>query len=185
MQTYKYHSEMKEYLYAEEAFLDPLETEQQGKPVYLLPADSTFTAPLDEKEGYAVCWNGSVWEYVEDHRQKRDKGGVPIEGTGTAYWLPEDTWQSPARYMKELGPLPEGAVTVKPEKSEKEKQLEEYQAELAEKEQWLASTDWYCVRYIDNGTPIPEDVKSKRQEARESIDILREKIAELEAKNTE
>ena len=124
MQTYRFAPDTKEYLFAEEAFLDPLETEQQGRAVYLLPADSTFTAPLDAKEGYAVCWNGTAWEYVEDHRQKRDGGGVPIEGTGTAYWLPEDTWMSSARYMKGLGPLPEGAVTVKPEKS-----LEELKAD--------------------------------------------------------
>lgn len=116
MQTYKYDHDTKEFLYSEEAYLDPLETKQQGRDVYLLPADSIFTEPLPAKDGYAVCWNGTAWEYVEDHRQKCDKGGVPIEGTGTAYWLPEDTWESEARYMKELGPLPEGAVTVKPEK---------------------------------------------------------------------
>lgn len=124
MQTYRFDQNTKEYLFSEDAFLDPLETEQQGRDVYLLPADSTFTAPLDVKEGYAVCWNGSAWEYIEDHRQKRDMGGVPIEGTGTAYWMPDDTWQTPARYMKKLGPLPEGAVTVRPKKS-----LEELKAD--------------------------------------------------------
>lgn len=116
MLSYKFDHETKEFLYSEESFLDPLETEQQGHDVYLLPADSTFTAPLDAKEGYAICWNGTEWEYQEDHRQKRDKGGVPIEGTGTAYWMPEDTWQSQPRYMKVLGPLPEKSTTVKPEK---------------------------------------------------------------------
>lgn len=37
---------------------------------------------------------------------------------GTAYWLPDegDDWQSPERYMEALGPLPAGAVTVRPEK---------------------------------------------------------------------
>lgn len=124
MLTYKYDHETKEYLFSEDAFFDPLETEQQGRDVYLLPADSTFTAPLASKEGYAVCWNGTAWEYVEDHRQKRDGGGVPIESTGTAYWLPEDTWMSPSRYMKKLGPLPEGALLERPEKS-----LEELKAD--------------------------------------------------------
>ena len=124
MQTYKYHSETKEYLYAEEAFLDPLESEQQGRDVYLLPADSTFTVPLEAKDGYAVCWNGTTWEYVEDHRQKRDMGGVPIEGTGTAYWLPGDTWETEPREMKDLGPLPDGATLDRPEKS-----LEELKAD--------------------------------------------------------
>ena len=124
MRTYKYDHDTKEYLCSEDAFIDPLETEQQGKEIYLLPADSTFTAPLDAKEGYAVCWNGSAWEYIEDHRQKLDMGGVPIEGTGTAYWLPGDTWQSQARYMKKLGPLPEGALLERPKKS-----LEELKAD--------------------------------------------------------
>ena len=124
MLIYKFDHDTKEYLFSEDAFLDPLETEQQGHAVYLLPANSTFTAPLDAKEGYAVVWNGETWEYIEDHRQNRDKGGVPIEGTGTAYWLPGDTWQSQARYMKKLGPLPEGALLERPEKS-----LEELKAD--------------------------------------------------------
>ena len=125
MQTYRFNADTKEFLYAEEAFLDPLETEQQGKEIYLLPADSTFTAPLDKKEGYAVVWNGTAWEYIEDHRQKRDMGGTIIKGTGTAYWMPDDTWLSQARYMTELGPLPEGALLEAPAKTEDELAAEE------------------------------------------------------------
>lgn len=124
MRTYKYDHDTKEYLFSEDAFIDPLETEQQGKEVYLLPADSTFTAPLNAKDDYAVCWNGTSWEYIEDHRQIRVKGGVPAEGSGTPYWMPGDTWRSPARYMKRLGPLPEGALLERPEKS-----LEELKAD--------------------------------------------------------
>lgn len=116
MQTYKYNVDTKEYLYTEEAFLDPLETEQQGQQIWLLPADSTFTEPLEQKEGYAVCWNGKAWEYIEDHRQKRDNGGVIVEGSGTPYWMPGDDYQTPARYMKELGKLPKGAILEQPEK---------------------------------------------------------------------
>lgn len=134
MQTYKYNADTKEYLYSEEAFLDPLETEAQGKPVYLLPADSTFIEPLTAKEGYAVVWSGTAWAYKEDHRQTRDKGGVPIEGTGTPYWMPGDDWQTPARYMKELGKLPEGAMLEKPEKPAEvvaEEELAQAKAERA------------------------------------------------------
>lgn len=116
MLTYKFNAQTKEFLYSEEAFLDPLETEQQGKDVYLLPADSTFTEPLEAKDGYAVVWSGKAWEYIEDHRQKRDEGGVLVEGSGTPYWMPGDAWDSPARYMTELGPLPEGALLERPEK---------------------------------------------------------------------
>lgn len=116
MQTYKYHNKTKEYLCSEPAFRDPLESKVQDKDVWLLPADSTFTAPLDPKDGYAVCWNGMAWEYIEDHRQAHDKGGVPIDGSGTPYWLDGDTWESTARYMTELGPLPTGAMLEAPAK---------------------------------------------------------------------
>lgn len=116
MQTYKFDSDTKEYLYSEETFLDPLESRLQGRDVWLLPADSTFTAPLEPRIGHAVCWNGSEWEYLEDHRQTRDKGGMIVEGSGTAYWMPGDTWDSPARYMAKPGPLPEGAMLKAPAK---------------------------------------------------------------------
>lgn len=116
MQTYKYHHNTKEYLYSENAFRDPLESKTQGRDVWLLPADSTFIEPLKVKEGYAVVWNGEAWGYVEDHRQTRDIGGVLVEGSGTPYWMPGDTYESPARYMTELGKLPESAMLTKPEK---------------------------------------------------------------------
>ena len=116
MLTYRFDENTKEFLVSEQAFLDPLESQIQNKEIYLLPANSTFTKPLDPKEGYAVVWENNEWIYKEDHRQKRDKGGVIIETSGTPYWLEGDNYLSPARYMKELGKLPEGAILVKPEK---------------------------------------------------------------------
>lgn len=116
MHTYRFDPKTKEYLYTEKAFLDPLESQAQGKPVYLLPADSTFIKPLTAKKGYTVVWNGETWEYIEDHRQKQDRNGEHLTGQGTPYWMPGDTWQTPARYMTELGKLPEGALLKKPEK---------------------------------------------------------------------
>lgn len=67
-------------------------------------------------EKQAAVWTGEGWEIEEDHRQARDKGGVVAEGSGTPYWLPGDTWQAPARYLNKLGPLPENALLIKPEK---------------------------------------------------------------------
>lgn len=34
---------------------------------------------------------------------------------------------------------------------------------------YLASTDWYIVRSLDSGKPIPDDIASARQSARDSI----------------
>lgn len=61
------------------------------------------------------------WYYIEDHRQHTDEQGV--KQGGTEYWLPSagDTWLSSPRFMEELGPLPDGFVTVRPEKPAKVK----------------------------------------------------------------
>jgi len=38
---------------------------------------------------------------------------------------------------------------------------------------YLASTDWYAVRYAEIGVPVPEDVALKRDDARARISELR------------
>lgn len=116
MQTYRFDPETRELLCAEPACLDPLESAAQGREVWLLPEHSTFAAPPAPKAGHALCWNGRAWEHKEDHRRKRDRGGMPVAASGTAFWLPGDTWETPPRYVKELGPLPEGALREAPAK---------------------------------------------------------------------
>ena len=64
MYAYKY-DENKYYAGQQECQIDPLESEKQGHPVYLLPADCTWAEPLNEKEGYKIKWNGEAWEYEE------------------------------------------------------------------------------------------------------------------------
>lgn len=108
MLAYKYDEKTKEYLGVVECQLDPLESEQQGRTIYLLPADSTFIQPI-EKEGYVNVFNGEAWELVEDNR-------------GKGYWLDTDTYGTPSREMKELGPLPQNAVFEPPKPTEEEKQ---------------------------------------------------------------
>lgn len=81
---------------------DPLESELTGNAVWLLPANSTFTAPPSES-GKVPVWNGTTWELKEDNR-------------GTKYWLPGDGWQTEPHEMKDLGPLPAGAMLDRPEK---------------------------------------------------------------------
>lgn len=123
MNVYKYNDNG-EYIGTEEALLDPLETEQQGENIYLLPANATFTAPTEPQDGYVNVWNGTAWEQVEDNR-------------GVEYWLPEDKYGAPAREMKELGALPEGATTTAPEKTLDElkaDKLAELKAERDQKE---------------------------------------------------
>ena len=70
MKYYTYDDETKEFLFSGEAELDPLETENQGENIYLLPANSTFDEPLKPKEGFAVVYNDG-WEYISDYRGKK------------------------------------------------------------------------------------------------------------------
>lgn len=105
MLVYKY-DEKGIFVGSEETELDPLESELQGKDIYLLPPNATFTEP-ESKEGFTPVWDGEKWNQVEDHR-------------GTKYWLPEDKHGSPAREMKDIGPLPDGASLTEPEPTDEE-----------------------------------------------------------------
>lgn len=44
---------------------------------------------------------------------------------------------------------------------------------LNELNSYLYNTDWYVVRMNETGTPMPEDISTKRSEAREEISRLR------------
>ena len=122
MKIYKFDPETKEYKATENAMLDPLESQLQQKEVYLIPANSTTIAPA-EKQGCVPVWNGEGWDMVEDHRKQE-------------YWLPEDKYGTPAREMKDLGPLPEGAFLIAPEKT-----LEEVKADKIQQLKWARDSD--------------------------------------------
>ena len=103
-----------------------------------------------------MCWNGTAWEYIEDHRQKRDMGGVVVEGSGTPYWMPGDTWAAPARYMSELGKLPEGAMLTKPEKPEPTQEEIEaaLQAQYTRLIQSILDKEAYALGYTGPGEAV-------------------------------
>lgn len=65
MKVYRFDEETKKYINAEEAFIDPLESELQGKDIYLLPANCTSQQPPEPKDGYKIKWSGTAWEYEE------------------------------------------------------------------------------------------------------------------------
>lgn len=82
---------------------DPLESEIKGEAVWLIPANATLIEPPAAVEKHVRVFNNGAWTQAEDNR-------------GTEYWLPGDTWQTEPREMKDLGPLPEGAMLDRPEK---------------------------------------------------------------------
>ena len=103
MQVYKYDEQTKEYIGTEQALIDPLETELQGKEIYLLPANATFEKP-SLQDGFASVWNGEQWKNIEDNR-------------GKEYWLDTDSFGTPAHTMKDLGAFPANAVFTAPTKT--------------------------------------------------------------------
>lgn len=69
-----------------------------------IPSDCVEIAPPAPQENTAYKWQGGVWVAVEDYRKKE-------------YWLPGDTYGTPGREVKEIGPLPEGATLTPPEQT--------------------------------------------------------------------
>lgn len=115
-----------------------------GKSLTQSAYATTAPPPENIPEGHVAHWTGDVWEAVEDHRQHLDEKGT--KQGGTPYWLPSegDDWQSPARYMEDLGPLPAGAVTTRPEKPAPT-EAELFQQLRAERDQRLSATDYLLM----------------------------------------
>ena len=105
----------------------PAQKRPNGQPITDVLHATTVEPPLLGDKQQAV-WNGTAWDVVEDHRKKL---GVP--DSGTPYWLPGDAWNTPARYMTELGPLPEDALLEAPAKTDEELAAEELAQAKAER----------------------------------------------------
>ena len=90
--------------------------ELNGKPLTKSASATPAPPPENIPEGHVARWTGKDRELVEDHRQHLDSKGT--KQGGTPYWLPSegDDWQSQPRYTEDLGPLPSGATTQRPEK---------------------------------------------------------------------
>lgn len=65
MKAYLYDEETKEFISEVNAQIDPLESQIKGEDIYLLPANASFTPPLEEKEGFKVVFKGDEWVYEE------------------------------------------------------------------------------------------------------------------------
>ncbi len=89
--------------------------EDHGYP----PGNSTYDdlPPLPWPNQWPQRVDGT-WVLVEDHRERKEPiFDADLAQDATDYWLPDDTYDSPARHMPEAGPLPLGAVTTRPAKS--------------------------------------------------------------------
>lgn len=118
--------------------LEEGDTEQRYEEIrhpVIPPDNSILASPRLDDYGHPLLGEWPIandtldgWDYTEDHRQRKDERDRIIEGTGTPYWLPGDAWNSQARYMEDIGPLPEGALleaSEKPLETLKEEKLAE------------------------------------------------------------
>lgn len=151
--VYKYDEKTKEYLGKAEALLDPLETQLQQKEIYLLPADATFSAPTLQ-QGYVSVFKEGAWENIEDNR-------------GKEYWLPEDKYGAPAREMKELGPLPEGAMLTAPERTLDEVKADKVQSLKTERD----SKEVEPITYNGNSYDYDDKARERINAAIIALDV--------------
>ena len=59
--------------------------------------------------------------------------------------------------------------TPEPWETEAEKAVRLQRETNATSKAYLAETDWYVIRFQENGTVIPQDVLDKRQAARDAV----------------
>lgn len=98
MLEYFYNRITKQFLYSADAAIDPEETIRAGTNVYLSAANATFKQPLQKKSGYSIIFNGTDWEYIQDHR-------------GIRVWKEDFS----SIIIDTLGPIPQGYSTKMPE----------------------------------------------------------------------
>lgn len=100
----------------------------------LLPNNATYNAPPKQPWDYVwPQWTGNAWKMVEDHRERKEPlFDAALAQDATDYWLPGDTHDTPPQQMKEVGPLPEGAVIERPAKTDAELLAEAQTAKRAE-----------------------------------------------------
>lgn len=90
-----------------------------GYPPYNSTPDALPLRPWSAKWPQYV--DGKGWVLVEDHRQRAEPHFAAQDvQEGTGYWLPDDTHDTPAQHMQQPGPLPDGALTERPAKTDAE-----------------------------------------------------------------
>lgn len=166
MQVYKYDEQTKEYIGTEQALINPLESELQGKEIYLLPANATFEKP-NLQDGFTSVFNGTQWENIEDNR-------------GKEYWLDTDTFGTPAHTMKDLGAFPANAVFTAPQKT-----LDELKADKINEFKSIRDTEEVKpIEYNGNLFDFDDKARDRINSAIIALDITGQSIEWTTADNT-
>lgn len=130
MKIYNYNPITFEYTGSQNADLDPQETKEQGKNVYLLPANATFIKPPESEPMKVRVFKEGSWSYEKDFRKgfyKVDSflnvteitelGDIPEGYILVTETIGDDIKVNPEKYI-----IDDGVIR---EKTEEEKQAEE------------------------------------------------------------
>ena len=120
METKKVYQFDDKKIYKRTLTLDASDKSASG--AWNIPSDCVEVVPPAPQENTAYKWQGGAWVAVEDYRKKE-------------YWLPGDTYGTPGREVKEIGPLPEGAMLTPPEQTIDEVKVIKKSALKAERDQ--------------------------------------------------
>lgn len=167
-----------DYYFNAEHALRPYTCALQRNPGFLPSTDSLEEQP-EFVPGFWPCEKNGRWIQIEDHRERNTATGFSDEvaQAGTEYWLPGDSWRTPSRKMQEIGPLPEGYLLERPEKTESEKK-EQQLAEIVNRLMEIDMESSRPLRALVNGSGTDADrAKLVRLDA-EAL-RLREEIAAL------
>lgn len=134
------------------------------------------------QQGKWPCWTGNSWEQVEDRRKRENlpdlvaRYGADYPQEATEYWLPDDTHESPARTMKEVGPLPDRALLERPAKPEPTvfEKITEVQAPFLE-QQALAKNDFVTAQ-IEGDAELEAEAQADYQA---SVDAMKQATSEM------
>ena len=74
MKVYNYDEITKEYLYSEDAYLDPMASKEAGKDIYFTPANATTITPPTALNGFVQVFVNNAWDVVRDYRGKWQLG---------------------------------------------------------------------------------------------------------------
>ena len=103
-------------------------------------------------------WTGTEWELIADHRKRE----YDRAQEATEYWLHDDTWDSPARIMTEIGPLPDGAMLVAPKRDPMEALTSAQEQALTRID---AAAETERAKYITSGAGQAMVYQQKQAEA--------------------
>lgn len=130
------------------------------------PANATTTSlPSRPWTRQWPRWVGTGWELVADHRERKAPAFRAEDvQEATEFWLPGDTHDTPARQLFAPGPLPEGAMTERPEKPAPT-DAELFARLRAARDARLAATDYLVMPDY----PLDEETRTEVEAYRQAL----------------